>query len=96
MNAEAGPLASLLIWLLRGYQRWISPALPPVCRFTPSCSAYAIEALRVHGVTRGCWLTVRRLLRCGPWHPGGTDPVPPGRPPRSARTAQDHEERAPC
>jgi len=96
MNAEAGPLASLLIWLLRGYQRWISPALPPVCRFTPSCSAYAIEALRVHGVTRGCWLTVRRLLRCGPWHPGGTGSVPPGRPPRSARTAQDHEERAPC
>jgi uncharacterized protein len=96
MTADASPLARLLISLLRGYQRWISPALPPVCRFTPSCSAYAIEALRVHGVTWGSWLTVRRLLRCGPWHPGGIDPVPPGRPPRSARTAEDHEEQAPC
>jgi putative membrane protein insertion efficiency factor len=85
--------ARALIVLISGYQRWISPALPPTCRFYPTCSAYAIEALRVHGVMRGSWLTVRRLLRCAPWHPGGIDPVPARRP-RSARN--HHEEQAPC
>jgi len=69
--------------VLRFYRRWISPALPPTCRFSPSCSAYAIEALTVHGTLRGSWLTAGRLLRCGPWHPGGMDPVPPARSPRS-------------
>jgi uncharacterized protein len=68
-----------LVAVLRGYQRWISPALPPTCRFYPTCSAYAVEALQVHGVLRGVALTVWRLLRCAPWHPGGIDPVPPGR-----------------
>ncbi len=85
--------ARALIGLLRGYQHWVSPALPPTCRFYPSCSAYAIEALRVHGLLWGTWLTLRRLARCAPWHPGGIDPVPPRRP-RSART--HHEEQAPC
>jgi hypothetical protein len=61
------------------YQRWISPLLPPSCRFTPSCSAYAAEALAVHGALRGIWLALLRLLKCGPWHPGGWDPVPPRR-----------------
>jgi putative membrane protein insertion efficiency factor len=69
----------MLITALRFYRRWISPAFPPTCRFHPTCSAYAVEALVVHGVLRGCWLTLRRLLRCGPWHPGGLDPVPPAR-----------------
>jgi putative membrane protein insertion efficiency factor len=82
-----------MVGLLGGYQRWISPALPPTCRFYPTCSAYAIEALQVHGVLMGSWLTLRRLLRCAPWHPGGIDPVPPRRP-RSARN--HHEEQAPC
>ncbi|MFY9805841.1 MAG: membrane protein insertion efficiency factor YidD [Pseudonocardiaceae bacterium] len=78
-----GPVVGTLLLVLRFYRRWISPALPPSCRFFPSCSEYAIEALTVHGVLRGSWWTVRRLLRCGPWHPGGVDPVPPARSPRS-------------
>ncbi|MEY9214428.1 membrane protein insertion efficiency factor YidD [Thermobifida halotolerans] len=72
-------LARALILPIRGYQRFISPLLPPVCRFYPSCSNYAVEALRVHGAWRGLWLTIRRLGRCHPFHPGGLDPVPPRR-----------------
>ncbi|MBK5007153.1 membrane protein insertion efficiency factor YidD [Pseudomonas sp. S32] len=67
-----------LVALIRGYQLIISPLLGPRCRFYPSCSHYAIEALRVHGAGRSSWLTLRRLLRCHPLHPGGVDPVPPG------------------
>jgi len=59
------------------YQRAISPAFPPRCRFEPSCSAYAAEAIQVHGAARGTWLAVRRLAKCAPWHPGGVDLVPP-------------------
>ncbi|MBK5009439.1 membrane protein insertion efficiency factor YidD [Pseudomonas sp. S60] len=66
-----------LVALIRGYQLIISPLLGPRCRFYPSCSHYAIEALRVHGAGRGSWLTLRRLLRCHPLHPGGVDLVPP-------------------
>ena len=68
-------LARLSVAAVRAYQRWISPLRPPTCRFTPSCSAYAVEALERFGAVRGGWLTARRLLRCGPWHPGGHDPV---------------------
>lgn len=57
--------------------RWlVSPFLPPACRFHPSCSRYALEALKRHGPIRGSWLAFRRLLRCNPFHPGGVDPVP--------------------
>lgn len=70
-------MVRVLVAPLRVYRRFVSPYLPPVCRFTPSCSAYAIEALQVHGPLRGTYLTARRLLRCAPWHPGGYDPVPP-------------------
>jgi putative membrane protein insertion efficiency factor len=70
-------LARLLLVAIRAYQRWISPIRPPACRFTPSCSAYAVTAVERHGAVRGGWLATRRLLRCGPWHPGGHDPVPP-------------------
>ena len=63
---------------IRGYRRWISPGLPARCRFYPSCSAYALEAVAVHGAGRGLALALWRLLRCHPFHPGGHDPVPPG------------------
>lgn len=59
------------------YRYAISPGLPASCRYYPSCSEYAIEAVETHGVIRGAWLAVRRLARCHPWHPGGVDPVPP-------------------
>ncbi len=69
---------------IRWYQRWISRFLPPFCRFTPSCSDYALEAVERHGIARGSWLALLRILRCHPFHPGGYDPVPdrsePGRP----------------
>lgn len=65
-----------LVLLVRLYQRLVSPLLPPACRFYPSCSQYAALALRRHGAARGTWLTVRRLCRCHPFHPGGIDPVP--------------------
>jgi len=67
----------LLIGAVTGYRRLISPLLPPRCRFEPSCSAYALEALQVHGAARGLWLAVARIARCHPFHPGGYDPVPP-------------------
>ena len=69
-------LARFLITLVRFYQLAISPWLPPACRFTPTCSAYAIDALREHGVLRGLWLSVRRIVRCHPWGGYGYDPVP--------------------
>ena len=65
-----------LVYLIRGYQIAISPLLGRHCRFHPSCSAYAVEALATHGLFRGIWLSVLRILRCHPFHPGGYDPVP--------------------
>lgn len=73
---ELSAIAWVLVELLRGYQRFVSPLLGPRCRFYPSCSAYALEAVRLHGALRGSWLAVRRLSRCHPFHPGGLDPVP--------------------
>jgi len=70
------PLASLLALPIRFYRRWVSRWLPPACRFHPSCSVYALEALQKHGALRGLGLTLRRLSRCQPFHPGGFDPVP--------------------
>lgn len=71
--------ARALLLLLRGYQRFISPMRPPTCRFYPSCSQYAVIAVRRHGALYGTWLATRRLLRCHPWNPGGIDDVPPAR-----------------
>ena len=61
---------------IRGYQRFISPAFPPQCRFTPTCSSYALTSVERYGVLKGGWLSLRRVARCHPWHPGGHDPVP--------------------
>lgn len=72
-----GPVATLLIFLVRAYRRFLSPLLGQQCRFQPSCSAYGLEALQVHGAARGTWLTARRIARCHPFNPGGYDPVPP-------------------
>jgi len=69
------PRAGLAL-LIRGYQRVISPVLPPSCRFHPSCSQYTLEAVERHGVFKGSWLGLRRLSRCHPFNPGGFDPVP--------------------
>lgn len=66
----------LLIIPIRLYQLIISPMLPPSCRFTPTCSQYAIEALRKHGAIKGSWLAIKRILRCHPWGGSGYDPVP--------------------
>ena len=69
-------MRALLIALIRGYQWFISPLLGNHCRFYPSCSQYAREAIERHGALRGVWLAMRRVARCHPWHPGGVDPVP--------------------
>jgi len=72
-----GWLARPLVTLLRGYQRWLSPALAPACRYVPSCSHYAVQALETHPVWRALGLVTWRLLRCQPLCRGGLDPVPP-------------------
>lgn len=69
-------MASLLIFLIRCYQRVLSPFIGNQCRFYPTCSCYGVEALQKHGALRGSWLTVRRVTRCHPLNPGGIDPVP--------------------
>ncbi|OGW61471.1 MAG: membrane protein insertion efficiency factor YidD [Nitrospirae bacterium RIFCSPHIGHO2_01_FULL_66_17] len=61
---------------IRLYRLVVSPVLPPACRFLPTCSAYAMEAIERHGAAKGAWLAMRRLLRCHPFHAGGCDPVP--------------------
>lgn len=71
-----GRLADRLVAAVRVYQREVSPTRPPCCRFTPTCSNYAVEALEQHGAGRGSWLTLRRLVRCRPGARGGADPVP--------------------
>lgn len=70
------PLTYLLLGLVRVYQFFVSPVLPASCRYAPSCSAYAVDALRTYGAVKGGWLAVRRILRCHPWGGSGYDPVP--------------------
>ena len=76
MSAAASAPARALAGALAAYKRFVSPLLPPACRFTPTCSAYAREAVSRHGVWRGLALAARRLARCHPFHAGGFDPVP--------------------
>ncbi|MFM2312074.1 MAG: hypothetical protein RLZZ04_1350 [Cyanobacteriota bacterium] len=66
----------ILLGLIRGYRQFISPLFPPSCRFQPTCSQYAIEAIAAYGTIKGSWLAIARILRCHPFHPGGYDPVP--------------------
>jgi uncharacterized protein len=66
----------LLVAVLTAYRRWVSPMMGPHCRFSPSCSEYAIEAIRTHGAARGSWLAARRVAKCQPFFTGGYDPVP--------------------
>jgi putative membrane protein insertion efficiency factor len=83
VGPEQGIAASAALSLIRIYQRTASPMLPVLfgpscgCRFHPSCSHYAAEAVQAHGALRGTWLAARRLIKCTPFHPGGNDPVPP-------------------
>ncbi|GGH98671.1 MULTISPECIES: membrane protein insertion efficiency factor YidD [Mammaliicoccus] len=70
-------MKTLFIKLIRLYQRYISPLTPPTCRFQPTCSNYAVEAISEYGVLKGTWLGTKRILKCHPFHAGGYDPVPP-------------------
>jgi len=69
-------IQSALIRIIKTYRYLVSPLLTPSCRFTPSCSQYAHEVIVKHGALRGGWLSIKRILRCNPWHPGGYDPAP--------------------
>jgi len=69
-------MKTVLLWILKSYQQFISPLLPGVCRFEPTCSTYMHEAIRKRGLAKGLWLGIRRLLRCHPFCVGGFDPVP--------------------
>ena len=84
------PVRRAVLAAIRFYSRAISPALPPRCRFYPTCSAYAAEAVELHGAGRGTWLAVRRLAKCAPWHPGGVDLVP-----GSSRGTESHGHSSP-
>ena len=69
-------MRAVALFLLRSYKRFLSPLLPPMCRFEPTCSIYMMHAIEKHGAARGIWLGLRRLSHCHPFNPGGWDPVP--------------------
>jgi len=69
-------MRNFLISVLKFYRRYISPLKPPTCRFTPTCSEYAVQAIEKYGAKKGGWLALKRVLRCNPFFPGGNDPVP--------------------
>ncbi len=98
MTAKPTPAARALMLPIVFYRRFISPLFGPVCRYQPTCSTYALRALRTHGALRGGWLAVRRIARCHPFHAGGYDPVPPRKgeapsdltPPQSGTVIGEH------
>ena len=89
-------MSTLLVWLLRAYQLLLSPMLGQNCRFYPSCSSYAIEAIRAHGAARGALLALRRVCRCHPWNDGGFDPVPPKRDSQSSQSSHSSSTACGC
>lgn len=84
-----GPAKKIMQAPIRFYRKWISPLKPPTCRFYPTCSQYALDAIEQHGAFYGSWLAIRRILRCHPFHPGGIDHVPPGKKTKSEASAYD-------
>lgn len=84
-------LGRILIGIVRGYRLLVSPWTPPSCRYTPTCSAYAIEAIERHGAVKGAWLAARRIGRCHPWGGHGYDPVPPTAAPAHGDADKVHE-----
>jgi len=82
----------LFIWLIKGYRMFISPMFPPTCRFQPTCSMYAMQAIERFGVWRGGWMAIRRILRCHPFHPGGYDPVPESKSHCCGHTRLDYDQ----
>ncbi|WP_460033357.1 membrane protein insertion efficiency factor YidD [Megalodesulfovibrio paquesii] len=93
-SPRLGPLAGLVIWCIKGYQTVLSPCLPRSCRFWPTCSEYAIGAVRAHGLVAGMLLGAWRILKCNPWNSGGVDPVPERLPAWMRRLARQHVEQA--
>lgn len=91
--ARPSAVARMLLAAVTLYRTAISPLRPPVCRYVPSCSEYAVGAISTHGAGRGTWLALRRLLRCHPFHAGGHDPVPP-RVARPGTTSSDPQPRS--
>ena len=79
-NCILHAMKRLLVGLIKAYRYFLSPLLGPSCRFYPTCSAYAVEAVETHGAIKGAWLALKRILKCHPWHSGGVDPVPPRKP----------------
>ncbi|GAA1878657.1 membrane protein insertion efficiency factor YidD [Williamsia serinedens] len=94
MNAVAAIPRRTLVWSIELYRTWISPTRMPACRFEPTCSAYAAEAITTWGAVRGGALAVWRLLKCGPWHAPGYDPVPERHP--SEHSCASEERVTPC
>lgn len=76
MRTSQGIVARFLSWMIRGYRTYISPLLPDSCIYSPTCSEYALEAIKKYGAARGSWLAFKRILRCNPFAKGGFDPVP--------------------
>lgn len=76
--SKSDALKNCVMWGIQGYRHVVSPLLPPTCRYTPTCSQYALRAVELYGAGRGSWLAMKRIARCHPFHPGGYDPVPQG------------------